>query len=105
MLQKGWDSIKQAFVSIAKASLLLGYTPDPWRNSLGIFLPKPGKDNYYNPKYGSTKVDGKGNSVAYGSRSQNISFDAIERALDSKCKSAEVNQRIRYMIHNRQTTV
>ena len=50
MLQKGWDSIKQAFVSIAKASFLLGYTSDPWRNSLGIFLPKPGKDDYYNPK-------------------------------------------------------
>ena len=33
MLQKGWDSIKQAFVSIAKAIFLLGYTPDPWRNS------------------------------------------------------------------------
>ena len=35
----------------------------------------------------------------------NVSFDAIERALDSKCKSAEVNQWIRSMIHNRQTTV
>ena len=50
MLLKAWDSIKQAFVSIAKASFLLGYRPDPWRNSLGIFLPKPGKDNYYNPE-------------------------------------------------------
>ena len=50
MLQKGWDSIKQAFVSITKASFLLGCTPDPRRNSLGIFLPKPGKDDYYNPK-------------------------------------------------------
>ena len=49
MLQKGWNSIKQVFVSIAKASFLLGYTPDPWRNSLGIFLPKPGKDDYYKP--------------------------------------------------------
>ena len=33
MLQKGWDSFKQAFVNIAKASFLLGYTPDPRRNS------------------------------------------------------------------------
>ena len=32
----------------------------------------------------------------------NVSFDAIERALDSKCKFAEVNQWIRSMIHNRQ---
>ena len=35
----------------------------------------------------------------------NVSFDAIEIALDSKCKSAEVNQWIRSMIHYRQTTV
>ena len=35
----------------------------------------------------------------------NVSFDAIERALDSKCKSAEVNRWISSMIHNRQTTV
>ena len=35
----------------------------------------------------------------------NISFDVIERALDSKCKSAEVNQWIRSTIHNRQTIV
>ena len=33
----------------------------------------------------------------------NVSFDAIERTLD--CKSAEVNQWIRSMIHNRQITV
>ena len=35
----------------------------------------------------------------------NVSFDAIERALDSKCKSADVNRWISSMIHNRQTTV
>ena len=35
----------------------------------------------------------------------NVSFNAIERALKLKCKSAEVNQWIRSMIHNRQTTV
>ena len=34
MLQKGWDSIKEALVSIVKAS----------------FLFKPGKDDFYNPK-------------------------------------------------------
>ena len=34
-----------------------------------------------------------------------VYFDAIERALHSKCKSAEFNQWIRSMIHNRQTTV
>ena len=149
MLQKGWDSIKQVFVSITKASFLLGYTPDPWRNSLGIFLPKPGKDDYYNPKsyrtitlvrhmeiglkiysnlskkqYGFKRVSSTiaavhklvkkfefamlNQGMALGTligAFDNVFFDAIERALDSKCKSAEFNQWIRSMIHNRQTTV
>ena len=147
MLQKGWDSIKQAFVSIAKASFLLGYTPDPWRKSLGIFLPKPGKDDYYNPKSYRTitlapvplkwmervilwhmevdlKIYSNLSKKQYGFKRGsstiaavhklvkkfefailNVSFDAIERALDSKCKSAEVNRWISSMIHNRQTTV
>ena len=76
MLQEGWDSIKQAFVIIAKASFLLGYTPDSWRNTLSIFLPKPGKDDYYNPKSYRTialaSLDEKGNYVAYGGRSIQI---------------------------------
>ena len=28
----------------------MGYIPEIWRHSSGIFLPKPGKDDYYNPK-------------------------------------------------------
>ena len=154
MLQKGWDSIKQAFVSIAKASFLLGYTPDPWSNSLGIVLPKPGKVDYYNPKSYRTitlapvplkwmesvilwhmvvdlKIYSNLSKKQYGFKRgsstiaavqklvtkfefailnqgmalDNVSFDAIERALVSICKSVEVNQWIRSMIHNRQTTV
>ena len=50
MLQKGWEGIKHAFTNIAKASYRLSYTPKTWRNSAAIFLPKPGKDYYYNPK-------------------------------------------------------
>ena len=50
MLQKGWGSIGDAFISIAKASYRLGHTPEIWRNSASIFLPKPGKDDYNNPK-------------------------------------------------------
>ena len=50
MLQKGWASLKDAFISVAKASYLLGHTPASWRNSTGIFLPKPGKDDYSKPK-------------------------------------------------------
>lgn len=50
MLQKGWDSIHTAFTNIIKASYLNSHTPAIWSNSTGIFLPKPGKDDYYNPK-------------------------------------------------------
>ena len=50
MLQKGWGSIGDAFICIAKASYQLGHTPEIWRNSASIFLPKPGKDDYNNPK-------------------------------------------------------
>ena len=37
-------------VCIYKASVLLGYTPKKWRISNVIFLPKPGKANYADPK-------------------------------------------------------
>ena len=50
MLQKGWNMIHVAFTNIIKASYLNSHTPEIWRNSTGIFLPKPGKDDYYNPK-------------------------------------------------------
>ena len=50
MLQKGLPLISDAFTKIAKASFESGYVPDSWRNSTGIFLPKPGKTDYYNPK-------------------------------------------------------
>ena len=43
-------SIDDAFICIVKASYRLGYTPEIWRNSASIFLPKPGKDDYNNPK-------------------------------------------------------
>ena len=50
MLQKGLPLIGDAFTKLAKASFESGYVPDSWRNSTGIFLPKPGKTDYYNPK-------------------------------------------------------
>ena len=50
MLQRGWDSINKAFTNIARASYINSYTPACWSHSTGIFLPKPGKDDYYNPK-------------------------------------------------------
>ena len=50
MLQKAWETINAAYTSIAKASYITSHTPDCWRNATGIFLPKPGKGDYYNPK-------------------------------------------------------
>ena len=50
MLQKGWDSIAKAFTNIAKASFASSHTPECWRQSSGIFLPKLGKSDYFHPK-------------------------------------------------------
>ena len=164
MLQKGWGSIKKAYVNLAKACYQYGYTPETWRNSSGIFLPKPGKDDYYNPKSYRTitlapvplkwmeriilwymeadlKVCSKLSKKQYGFKRggstiaavhklvkklefailnkgmalgtfldiegafDNVSFDAIGRALSCNCSSDGVNQWIMSMIHNRKTTV
>ena len=50
MLQRGWDILGVALTSIARASYNLAAIPTCWKNSTGIFIPKPGKDDYYNPK-------------------------------------------------------
>ena len=50
MLQKGIKLIGKAFTNLAKASFNSGYVPACWRRSTAIFLPKPGKTDYYNPK-------------------------------------------------------
>ena len=50
MLQNAWETIYAAYISIAKASYITSHTPDCWRNATGIFRPKPGKGDYYNPK-------------------------------------------------------
>ena len=50
MLQKGLKLINKAFANIARASFVSGHVPDCWRQSTGIFLPKPGKTDYYSPK-------------------------------------------------------
>ena len=58
ILKKGWGSIGDANISIAKVSYQLGYTPTQWRNSTatGIFQPKPGKDDYHSPKFYRTII-------------------------------------------------
>ena len=50
MLQKGWEHLKTAFTNIVKASFRLGHTPHTWLCSTGVFLPKPGKTDYFNAK-------------------------------------------------------
>ena len=164
MLQKGWGSIGDAFTSIAIASYQLSHTPSSWRNSAGVFLPKPGKDDYHNPKSYRTislspvflkwmerivlwhmeadlKVHEKLSKKQYGFKRgssttaaihklvrklemailnkgmalgtfldiegafDNVSFEAIDKALTKNCRSNEVNRWIMSMIRGRQTTV
>ena len=50
MLQKGLTQIRREFAIIAKASFISGHVPKCWTNSTGIYLPKPGKTDYRNPK-------------------------------------------------------
>jgi ribonuclease HI len=50
MLQKGWEFLGKALTNIARASYTLAAIPSCWKNSTGIFIPKPGKDDYYDPK-------------------------------------------------------
>ena len=47
MLQKTWETINAAYTNIAKASYRTSHTLFCWRNATGIFLPKPGKGDYY----------------------------------------------------------
>ena len=50
MLQKTWETINAAYTNIAKATYRTSHTPVCWGNATDIFLPKPGKGAYYNPK-------------------------------------------------------
>ena len=162
MLQRGWEYIADAFIAIAKKSFCLGYTPKTWRASTSIFLPKPGKKDYYDCKSYRTitlaqvqlklmerliqwhleadegisfnakqfgfsrgqstisalhrfiaKVEDtlSGGQMALGTfldiegAFDNISFSAIEKALNTKCHSHKVKNWIMSMITNRNTTV
>jgi hypothetical protein len=46
MLQK----IQAHYFGIAKKGLTLGYIPKTWLKARGIFIPKPGKEDYSNPR-------------------------------------------------------
>ena len=50
ILQKAWNFIKSSTRSIMIRSHELQHIPSPWTESKGIFLPKPGKIDYNQPK-------------------------------------------------------
>ena len=160
MLQKGWEHLKTAYTNIVKASFRLGHTPRTWLCSTGVFLPKPGKSDYFNPKSFRTitlapvplkwmeriilwhmevdlKIYSNLSKKQFGFRRgsstiaavhklvrklefailnqgmalgtfldvegafDNVSFNSIEEALNSKCASRSVNRWIMSMIRNR----
>jgi ribonuclease HI len=43
------DNVLLRLVTLFSASIETGYTPEVWRHSRAILIPKPGKDDYTNP--------------------------------------------------------
>ena len=50
LIQKAWNHIKDITANIMIRNHELQHIPKPWKESLGIFLPKPGKTDYNQPK-------------------------------------------------------
>ena len=50
IIQKAWEHIKDITTNIMIRSHELLHIPAPWRESTGIFIPKPGKTDYNHPK-------------------------------------------------------
>ena len=50
ILQKAWKHIKNMTKTIMIKNHENQHIPGPWRNSRGIFIPKPGKTDYNQPK-------------------------------------------------------
>ena len=50
MLQHALDQVAIPLQQIFQCSYNIGQTPTNWKTSTGIFLPKPGKTDYNNPK-------------------------------------------------------
>ena len=73
LLQKGWNQLKGYYQVIFQACLRHSYVPLAWKEGTGIFLPKPGKESYFEAKFFrmiilnffSTKMIGKVSSVSY----------------------------------------
>ena len=164
MLQKGWKIISKPTTILMKASLTMNLIPNCWIHSKGIFLAKPGKTDYHNPKSYRTitlapvilklleriihwhleadlKLDSLLNDNQHGFRRgkstesalhkiinkieqtiikgdmalatfldiegafDNISFGAIERALENKVPSKPINNWICKMVSSRYITM
>ena len=50
LLQKGWNNIKNIYQNIFQTCLKYSYVPKTWKEGTGIFIPKPGKENYHEVK-------------------------------------------------------
>ena len=50
LIQEGMEILKSPIAALYRACLNTGYVPKCWQKSRVIFLPKPGKDDYSNPK-------------------------------------------------------
>ena len=49
-LQNGWNQLKGYYPVIFQACLKHSYVPSAWKEGTGIFLPKPGKESYFEAK-------------------------------------------------------
>ena len=49
-LQKGWNQLKRYYHIVFQACLRHSYVPLAWKEGTGIFLPKPGKESYFEAK-------------------------------------------------------
>ena len=50
LLQKGWNQLKGYYQVIFQACLRHSYEPLAWKEGTDIFLPKPGKESYFEAK-------------------------------------------------------
>ena len=50
LLHKGWNQLKGYYHVIFQACLRHSYVPMAWKEGAGIFLPKPGKESYFEAK-------------------------------------------------------
>ena len=50
-LQKGWNQLKRYYHIVFQACLRHSYVPLTWKEGKGIFLPKSGKESYFEAKY------------------------------------------------------